>query len=187
MCKVSCSVSVSRPWKISCDSNAIWLSPSPGRPPVGRARSSRGPLRRFCLALTPSLTSPRWSEDQALHAASQRVRPPNALDHDWQTPTDPFGGRCQCGIACACHREESGAGKRTRTSDPRITNALLYQLSYPGVRARILKNGSRCSNAPEVHFRPCGAPGSRRRHPRARCRRADRAGGGIPPLARPHR
>jgi hypothetical protein len=24
------------------------------------------------------------------------------------------------------------AGKRTRTSDPRITNALLYQLSYPG-------------------------------------------------------
>ncbi len=28
----------------------------------------------------------------------------------------------------------NGAGKRTRTSDPRITNALLYQLSYPGAR-----------------------------------------------------
>ena len=27
---------------------------------------------------------------------------------------------------------ESGAGNRTRTYDPRITNALLYQLSYPG-------------------------------------------------------
>jgi hypothetical protein len=27
---------------------------------------------------------------------------------------------------------ESGAGKRIRTSDPRITNALLYQLSYSG-------------------------------------------------------
>jgi hypothetical protein len=25
------------------------------------------------------------------------------------------------------------AGERTRTSDPRITNALLYQLSYPGI------------------------------------------------------
>jgi hypothetical protein len=42
----------------------------------------------------------------------------------------------------------NGAGKRTRTSDPRITNALLYQLSYPGVRARILKNSSRHGNAP---------------------------------------
>jgi hypothetical protein len=27
----------------------------------------------------------------------------------------------------------SGAGNRIRTYDPRITNALLYQLSYPGV------------------------------------------------------
>jgi hypothetical protein len=27
-----------------------------------------------------------------------------------------------------------GAGNRTRTYDPRITNALLYQLSYPGMR-----------------------------------------------------
>jgi hypothetical protein len=27
----------------------------------------------------------------------------------------------------------SGAGKRNRTSDLRITNALLYQLSYSGV------------------------------------------------------
>ena len=28
----------------------------------------------------------------------------------------------------------SGAGERTRTSDPRITNALLYQLSYSGLK-----------------------------------------------------
>ena len=31
----------------------------------------------------------------------------------------------------AAHRG-GGAGNRTRTYDPRITNALLYQLSYPG-------------------------------------------------------
>ena len=30
----------------------------------------------------------------------------------------------------------NGAGNRTRTYDPRITNALLYQLSYPGARRR---------------------------------------------------
>ena len=28
---------------------------------------------------------------------------------------------------------ENGAGNRIRTDDPRITNALLYQLSYPGI------------------------------------------------------
>ncbi len=28
--------------------------------------------------------------------------------------------------------EENGAGEETRTPDPRITNALLYQLSYAG-------------------------------------------------------
>src|ERR1700692_2809139 len=31
-------------------------------------------------------------------------------------------------------RGGDGTGKRTRTSDPRITNALLYQLRYPGAR-----------------------------------------------------
>ena len=29
----------------------------------------------------------------------------------------------------------SGAGEGNRTPDPRITNALLYQLSYPGTGA----------------------------------------------------
>ena len=28
---------------------------------------------------------------------------------------------------------EDGAGEGNRTPDPRITNALLYQLSYPGI------------------------------------------------------
>jgi hypothetical protein len=33
----------------------------------------------------------------------------------------------------------SGAGEGTRTPDPRITNALLYQLSYTGpLRVRVL-------------------------------------------------
>ena len=31
---------------------------------------------------------------------------------------------------------KSGAGGRIRTADPRITNALLYQLSYTGNRTR---------------------------------------------------
>ena len=31
------------------------------------------------------------------------------------------------------------AGERTRTSDPRITNALLYQLSYPGMEGSYVK------------------------------------------------
>jgi hypothetical protein len=30
-----------------------------------------------------------------------------------------------------------GAGEGNRTPDPRITNALLYQLSYPGEGARV--------------------------------------------------
>ena len=35
-----------------------------------------------------------------------------------------------------------GAGKRSRTSDLRITNAPLYQLSYPGAEPRILRCGT---------------------------------------------
>ena len=41
------------------------------------------------------------------------------------------------GLTVPAHRqvrrpEEFGAGEEIRTPDPRITNALLYQLSYPG-------------------------------------------------------
>src|SRR5690348_15846734 len=52
----------------------------------------------------------------------------------------PFGAGvlavCQAGII-RCRRDRNGprgdgAGNRIRTYDPRITNALLYQLSYPG-------------------------------------------------------
>ena len=35
---------------------------------------------------------------------------------------------------CRAAASRGGAGNRTRTYDPRITNALLYQLSYPGAR-----------------------------------------------------
>ena len=45
-----------------------------------------------------------------------------------------------CGVFQAATRtvtgqpkQENGAGNRIRTDDPRITNALLYQLSYPGI------------------------------------------------------
>lgn len=42
-------------------------------------------------------------------------------------------------------QEKHGAGDRTRTYDPRITNALLYQLSYSGAggRAGMLSSRSR--------------------------------------------
>ena len=33
--------------------------------------------------------------------------------------------------------KEFGAGEEIRTPDPRITNALLYQLSYPGEGAEV--------------------------------------------------
>ena len=48
-------------------------------------------------------------------------------------PSRPMGGVCRC-----CVRNDSkqcGAGKRSRTPDLRITNALLYQLSYAGLGA----------------------------------------------------
>ena len=41
--------------------------------------------------------------------------------------------------------EEFGAGEEIRTPDPRITNALLYQLSYPGEGKNFNKfSSSRC-------------------------------------------
>jgi hypothetical protein len=40
----------------------------------------------------------------------------------------------------ARNRQELGAAERIRTSDPRITNALLYRLSYRGVLSMIRKS-----------------------------------------------
>jgi hypothetical protein len=37
---------------------------------------------------------------------------------------------------------KSGAGNRSRTYDLRITNALLYQLSYAGVSRGVFKAGA---------------------------------------------
>ena len=50
---------------------------------------------------------------------------------------------------CGCYK--NGAGKRSRTSDLRITNAPLYQLSYPGREPRIL----RCAALRRKHGDPC--------------------------------
>jgi hypothetical protein len=47
-------------------------------------------------------------------------------------PTDPVP-----------HSGVFGAGERTRTSDPRITNALLYQLSYSGAEGGYVKQTGR--------------------------------------------
>src|SRR5580704_1933944 len=41
------------------------------------------------------------------------------------------------GSARPANEMEVFAGERTRTSDPRITNALLYQLSYSGAGGRV--------------------------------------------------
>ena len=41
-----------------------------------------------------------------------------------------------------------GAGERTRTSDPRITNALLYQLSYPGLEGGYVNRPKAVGNGP---------------------------------------
>ena len=45
--------------------------------------------------------------------------------------TERLEARINTGLA-----KKNGAGNRTRTDDPRITNALLYQLSYPGIQSR---------------------------------------------------
>ena len=44
-----------------------------------------------------------------------------------------------------------GAAERIRTSDPRITNALLYRLSYRGVLSMIRKSGDRFSEKIMLH------------------------------------
>src|SRR5260221_14796312 len=56
---------------------------------------------------------------------------------------------------------DRGAGERSRTPDLRITNALLYQLSYTGNRSEIIKGGLRALQAP-------GPPGHYVRHVRRR-------------------
>lgn len=48
----------------------------------------------------------------------------------------------------------SGAGKRSRTSDLRITNALLYQLSYAGDEYTIIKYFSEEAQAGTI--KSCG-------------------------------
>ena len=47
--------------------------------------------------------------------------------------------------------ELCGAAERIRTSDPRITNALLYRLSYRGVLSMIRKSGDRFSEEIMLH------------------------------------
>ena len=42
--------------------------------------------------------------------------------------------------------QNSGAAEGIRTPDPRITNALLYRLSYRGVWSMIRKSGNRFSD-----------------------------------------
>ena len=50
----------------------------------------------------------------------------------------PRGGAAGMGCRDVKDLERNGADRVTRTPDPRITNALLYQLSYVGVKSRVL-------------------------------------------------
>lgn len=75
---------------------------------------------------------------------------------------------------------KNGAPSRTRTSDLRITNALLYQLSYWGTRRRALhsahRRGSDTGKRPGVQgqIRPARISGQ----PGDSCGRCRRGGGG---------
>ena len=60
---------------------------------------------------------------------------------------------------------QDGAEEKTRTSDPRITNALLYQLSYFGTLER-----ARSIAAHVAMGKTCGQPGPRQLSPRSRIR-----------------
>src|SRR5207302_497364 len=63
-------------------------------------------------------------------------------------------------------RPGNGAGNRTRTYDPRITNALLYQLSYPGATSRGKPRILHFFAQPDDQIDP-GHLGSRRWHRQA--------------------
>ena len=70
-----------------------------------------------------------------------------------------------------------GAGERTRTSDPRITNALLYQLSYSGIDLAIVCHPWRSIFALDYH---------RPRRPLARRSAGKRFTGPFPCSASPN-
>ena len=67
------------------------------------------------------------------HAAGRQapLRFRSVRSHSHGRPTNKRRAR---GAAFA---SDSGAGEEIRTPDPRITNALLYQLSYPGEGAEV--------------------------------------------------
>ena len=46
-------------------------------------------------------------------------------------------GEGEFAVADSQNRVKTGAGERSRTLDLRITNALLYQLSYTGIDAKL--------------------------------------------------
>ena len=50
------------------------------------------------------------------------------------------------------------AGERTRTSDPRITNALLYQLSYSGAKGAYVKQPAGTGQCRPAQLNRSGSP-----------------------------
>lgn len=62
----------------------------------------------------------------------------HASESDWlnETGTAKRKRRAMRGVS------RNGAGEETRTPDPRITNALLYQLSYSGAKGRKYKEAA---------------------------------------------
>src|SRR5882724_9124960 len=78
-----------------------------------------------------------WRDDAPSYAPTP-VRPSRCESgHYWTIRALIYSGFCLLGGRLRTFLEVGdGAAKRIRTPDPRITNALLYQLSYCGVATR---------------------------------------------------
>lgn len=114
---------------------------SSGLGPIGRYSCRGGWMRSIARAQPRMPTSGRWTRCIARRAYAPEARlKPQAItgerlarrgDSRYRT-TVPGGSRI----------EGDGAGRGSRTPDLRITNALLYQLSYTGRKARIIADRS---------------------------------------------
>ena len=135
---------------VGVGSNGQWLTSS--------SRSVR-PLKRF---LTASARCPG--------PATRRETPPEVTSNEFAVGRGSAGA-VKPGGRGGDEGKGNGAWGRIRTTDTRIFNPLLYQLSYPGegpiAGSRVYRRASFGSPA---RARPRGSPAS----PRTRRRRSDR-------------
>ena len=94
------------------------------------------PAASRAFALVPAVERPRPLQD----GASQKAK-----------------STCASGAGPAWQVLLNGAAGRSRTGDLRITNALLYQLSYSGTKARIIRPARPSGNVGKLHINPACA------------------------------